>query len=318
MHKPDEALALLRTDDVRTALGAFGAFHEALILDYAGRTKDAEEAYANAVTASQGRSVRVLEAFGNFLTREGKNDEAIKLYNTYLSLVPGHPVIAAALAHAKASHRAAPAIVRSPAEGVAEALYGIAVVLAGEQSVDLPIVYTQLALYLRPDLSPGYALLGDLYEQQENWEKAVDAFSKIPSSADVAELAAISIARDMARMDKTGQAIDSLRNWAHKDPSSVDVQVTLGDLYRAEEKWDLAASAYDTALKAMPADDDNRWQIIYAKGISLERSGKWDQAEPLLQQALKLRPNQPQDSQLSRLFVDRPWREAERGAVADR
>jgi tetratricopeptide (TPR) repeat protein len=294
MGKTDAALALMRTEDVKKALGAFGAFHEALILDYAGRTKDAELAYANAVTASQGRSVRVLEAFGSFLEREGKKDEAVKLYKTYLSLVPGHPVIEAALAHAQARRRPAPALVKSPAEGVAEALYGVAVVFAGEQSVDLPIVYTQLALYLEPDLSPGYALLGDLYEQQENWQKAVEAFDKIPPSAAVAELAAVSIARDMSRLDKTDAAISLLHGWTQKDPKSVDLQVTLGDLYRAEEKWGPAAAAYDAALKLMPANDDSRWQIIYAKGISLERGGHWDQAEPLLQQALKLQPNQPQ------------------------
>ncbi|MFZ1988468.1 MAG: tetratricopeptide repeat protein [Alphaproteobacteria bacterium] len=317
--RTDEALALMRTDEVKNALGAFGSFHEAMILDYAGRKTDAEAAYAAAVSASQGRSVRVLEAFGSLLEREGKRDEAIKLYNTYLSLVPDHPVMVAALDHAKAHGRPAPPLVKSPAEGAAEALYGIAVVLAGEQAVELPIVYTQLALYLAPDLAPGHALLGDLYEQQNNWEKAVASFSRIPPGAPVAELAAISIARDLSRLDKTEQGITLLKTWAQKDPKSVDIQVTLGDLYRAQEKWDLAATCYDAALKSMVKDDPRSWEIIYAKGISLERGGKWDQAEPLLQQALKLQPDQPQVlNYLGYSWIDRGEKLKEALSLIDR
>ncbi|HXZ67804.1 MAG TPA: tetratricopeptide repeat protein [Alphaproteobacteria bacterium] len=316
--RTDEALALMRTDDVKTALGAFGSFHEAMILDYAGRKKDAEAAYAAAVSASQGKSVRVLEAFGSLLEREGKRGEAIKLYNTYLSLVPDHPVIVAALDRAK---RGQPAtrLVKSPAEGAAEALYGLAVVLAGEQTIELPIVYTQLALYLAPDLAPGHALLGDLYEQQNNWEKAVASFSQISPGAPVAELAAVSIARDLSRLDKTAEGIALLKTWAQKDPQSVDIQVTLGDLYRAQEKWDLAAACYDAALKFLPQSDPRSWQIIYAKGISLERGGKWDQAEPLLQQALKLQPDQPQVlNYLGYSWIDRGEKLKEALSLIDR
>jgi len=293
LGKIDDGLALMRTNNAREALGAFGLYHEALILEYAHRNAEAERAYAGALKESEGQSVRVLEAFGRFLEREGKTADAIKLYDTYLQVVPGHPVITAALARATRGGKP-DALVPTPADGAAEALYGLSVVLASEHAIDLPIVYNQLALYLRPGLEPANALLGDLYEQQENWAQAIAAFQRIPDRSPVAQLAAVSIARDLARVDKTDDAIALLKKWIGRGASDADTYVTLGDLYRTQEKWDLAADAYDKALKATAPDDPAAWQIIYAKGISLERAGKWDQAEPLLQQALKLQPDQPQ------------------------
>src|SRR5262249_10967979 len=139
-------------------------------LEYAGRNDTAEVAYAAALQTSGGRSVRVLEGFGRFLEREGKPDAAVKLYQAYLTLMPGHPVVVDALARAEKHAKKPAPLVASPAEGAAESLYGVSIVLAGEHAIDVPVIYTQIALYLAPNHDPAHALLGDLYEQQEDWE----------------------------------------------------------------------------------------------------------------------------------------------------
>ena len=69
----------------------------------------------------------------------------------------------------------------------------------------------------------------------------------------------------------------------------------------------------------MAQDDPRSWQIIYAKGISLERGGKWEQAEPLLQQALKLQPDQPQVlNYLGYSWIDRGEKLKEALSLIDR
>jgi tetratricopeptide (TPR) repeat protein len=290
--KTDDGLKLLRGESVRSALGAFGLYHEALLLDLAGRKDAADKAYSAAAKASHGGSERLVEAYGGFLQRTGQRDRAIKLYTKFLAAVPDYPGVVEALDRAKAGRPAPRRLVANAAQGTAEALYGLAAVLANQRAVDLPIVYDQLALYLRPDLTSGLALLGELYERQENWSDAIAAYRSIPERSPLARLAAVSIARNLARMDKDDEAIKLMKKWAAKG-DDVDVLVTLGDLHRSEKQWGPAAEAYAKALSIYPKDRPGRWQIIYARAIALERGGEWSKAEPMFRDVLKLEPNQP-------------------------
>ncbi len=287
-----EARAILASDSARKNLGAFALYHEALLLDFAGRDQEADKAYATAILAADGRSARLLEAYGKFLQRSGRTSDAVRLYETYLQAVPNNPMVESLLASARGSGADKRALVATPVEGAAEALYGIAVVLAGERSTELPLVYLQLALYLRPDLDIGLALRGELYEAQEEWAKAVASFGAIPTGSPLEPYAAVTAARDLARLDRYEDAALILAARVKDDPSDVEALVALGDLARAQEKWSDAAAAYGRALDAAGAGGD-RWQILYAKGVSLERAGHWDQAETLLQEALALQPGQP-------------------------
>jgi Flp pilus assembly protein TadD len=150
----------------------------------------------------------------------------------------------------------------------------------------------QLALYLRPGLDIGLALRGELFEAEENWSGAAKSFSAVSPHSPLAAFAAVSRARDLARLERFDEATALMRVSVKTDPNDVDALVALGDLYRAQEKWRDAAATYGRALNVTGADQ--QWQILYARGVALERSGDWPQAEALLQKALVLQPDQPQ------------------------
>ena len=67
----------------------------------------------------------------------------------------------------------------------------------------------------------------------------------------------------------------------------------LGDILRGRSRWADAARAYDEAIARagvpIPAD----WSLFYARGIALERSNRWPQAEADFRRALELSPEQP-------------------------
>ena len=44
----------------------------------------------------------------------------------------------------------------------------------------------------------------------------------------------------------------------------------------------------------MPSARTDQWFVHYARGISHERQGEWDQAEADFRRALELNPDQPQ------------------------
>ena len=113
--------ALNALDSLSTQRGVDGLrlMHRALILDYAGRDKDADEAYKQAV-AVMGTGPRAADAYGRFLVRHGRADEARALYQRMLKDNPGNPVAQSALRDIAAKKTPQP-LVGSPAEGVSEA-----------------------------------------------------------------------------------------------------------------------------------------------------------------------------------------------------
>ncbi len=288
----DQAVALLTSDSAKNNLGPFAAFHQALVLEYAGRTADADKAYSTALSGAEGKSVRLVEAYGRFLQRNNRTPEAIKLYEANISVMPDNPVVSTLLARAKAGKADTRPFIANPAEGAAEALYGIAVVLSGEHSAELPLVYVQLALYLHPHLDIGLALRGELSEAEEDWDGAAKSFAEIPPDSALAPYATVSLARDLAHLERYSEAEALLTARLKKAPDDVDALVTLGDINRSQEKWNDAAATYGKALAV--AGQDQQWQILYARGVSLERAGNWPEAESLLQKALVLQPGQPQ------------------------
>jgi tetratricopeptide (TPR) repeat protein len=290
----DKAIALLGTDQVRASLGAFALYHQALIFDYAGRVADADRTYGDAILAAEGHSVRLLEAYGRYLTRHDRLDDAIKLYQTYLDATPTNPIVQNLLATTRSGKVDKRAMVATPAEGAAEAVYGVAVVLAGERTPELPLVYAQLAVYLRPNLDLALALRGELYEAVEEWSLAAESYSAISDASPLKPYATISIVHDLSRLERYKEATALIKARISTEPGDVGALVALGDLYRAQEKWTDAADTYARALDVERIDDKGQWQILYARGVALERAGEWSEAEGLLKKAIEIDPGQPQ------------------------
>ena len=72
------------------------------------------------------------------------------------------------------------------------------------------------------------------------------------------------------------------------------VHLTLGDFYRADERYAEAVKAYDKAISLYEDPQDARWFAYYTRGIAYERLGEWDNAEADFRKALELSPGQPQ------------------------
>ena len=130
--KGDTAASLQALSFLATQQGVQGLylFHKALLLDYAD-SKDADAAYQEAVTAL-GTSARLVEAYGRYLERHNRVADARKLYQRAVADNPDQPTPAAALKRA-GSGRMPDKLVATPAQGVAESLFGIAASLTERQ-----------------------------------------------------------------------------------------------------------------------------------------------------------------------------------------
>src|SRR2546430_12355002 len=150
MANPAEAKQA--TDSIDKLAGAewyaiFKELHSALIFDVAGQKKDAAKHFERSYKLDP-TALRVVQAYGSFLARQGNTADALKVFAAFDEALPRHPLIVEAINELKAGKKL-PLMVDTPQAGAAEVLYGLGAAL-GRGGEDLGLIYLQLALYLAP------------------------------------------------------------------------------------------------------------------------------------------------------------------------
>lgn len=280
-------LAALRAQD---GADAMGLFHLALLSDYLGETDLADTSYRTVM--GSGAAPRVIDAYGRFLERNGRTQDANKLYTKYIAESGVSQIARAGLARLKTGTKP-DALVTKPEDGAAEALFGIASALTDQSSVDVSILYLRLALYLRPNLDLGAVFLADRLEGLQKYEDAIAVYRAIDKSSAYYKVARVEIALDEARMEKNDAAIAELKALTAADPTNLEAWTALGDTYRSTQKFAEAAAAYDHAIALLSPASAKDWPIYFARAVSEEGAKNWNAAEVDLKKALQLAPNEP-------------------------
>jgi tetratricopeptide (TPR) repeat protein len=290
--RTDAALTSLSEITAEGGTLALQAYHRALVLDLAGRDGDSDAAYRQAL-AQTPNSPRMVEAYGRFLERTGRVADARSLYAKYTTDSALGPVVALAITRIGAGSRP-DRLVASAEQGAAEALFGIAASLSDDASTDVAVLYLRCALYLSPNFDLAKIVLADRFEALKKYEDAIAVYRSISSVSPYAFAAAVQVAADEGSVGRKDQAMQQLAALSAQKPNDITTWTALGDAYRSAEKYDQATDAYDHAISLLPSVVAKDWPLFYARGVTEERSHKWDAAERDLQQALKLSPDQPQ------------------------
>lgn len=289
MRDTDGALNALDSLSMQRGVDGLRLMHRALIMDFGGRDKDADDAYKQAI-AVMGTGPRAADAYGRFLLRHGRPEEAKILYERALKDNPGNPVAERALREIAAKRTPGP-LITSPAEGVAEALFGIAASLNDQRSADVAILYLNLTLYLRSDFDLSRVLLASRYEAMNKFEMANGLYARIHPASPYYAMTQVQAAINDGRQGQPMAGIQKMKALAVSQPQETDVWTALGDLLRSSDQYTEAASAYDRAITGTPQGDRRLTNLYYARGVSLERSNRWQDAERDFRAALKLNPD---------------------------
>ena len=239
------ALKALDRLDSNESFANFKTFHAALIADYLGNAIRAEASYRKAYEEASS-SLRIVQAYGNFLERNGRAAEAQKIYRAFLDN-DENPLILAALDSSLKNVKPQP-FIPSPGAGAAEALFSLATSMTDEQSIDVALLYTRLGLSVGADKPVMYTLLGDTYEDMKRYDKALEAYGQVPADSPLRSNAEMEIAVSLQRLDRKDEALDKLKQLIAREPKNYDAIVTLGNLYRNNEDYANAAKIYDDAI----------------------------------------------------------------------
>ncbi len=288
---PDAALARLAPIAEMKGLAALYHMHAGLLNDFAGRPAEAEKSYLAALAAAAEPSLRMHEIAGNFYQRQGRAADARALYEKLAAAAErmwADPLLAALDGGATAA-----ATVPDAASGVAEALFGVATLLYQERVAESALLYTRLALHLRPRQPIVLSLLADILSYLGRGEEAVAAYRQLPPATAYGWQARRKVAELLDDLGRAEEAIAELRAMAGERPERTDAPIALGNVLRAHERFREAAEAYDLAVARLGQPRAEHWSLFYFRGIARERNKEWALAEPDFLKALELVPEQP-------------------------
>jgi tetratricopeptide (TPR) repeat protein len=269
----------------------FKDLHAGMILDLAGHRKDAgkrlERAYRLDPTA-----LRVAEAYGGYLSRIGRKDEALKVFAAFDEALPRHPLVTEAIDALNAGKKL-PLLADTLQAGAAEVLYGLGAALGRRGGEDLGLIYLQLALYLAPSHSLALLSLADLYEGMKKPEQAIDTYQRMPLASPLQRNAQVQTAINLDALDRTEEAKANLEKLIAASPTDLEAIMALGNILRGRKQFADCADVYSKGVDTITKDEKANWVIYYFRGICYERSKHWPKAELDLKKSLELFPDQP-------------------------
>jgi tetratricopeptide (TPR) repeat protein len=269
----------------------FKELHAGMILDAAGQKKEAgkrlERAYKLDATA-----LRVVQAYGSWLSRQGNAEEALKVFKAFDEVLPRHPLITESIEAIKAK-RKLPPLADTPQVGAAEVLYGLGAALGRRGGEDLGLIYLQLSLYLAPSHPMALLSLADLYEAVKKPELAIKTYDRVPANTPLHRNAQIQRALDLDSIDRTDEAKADLQKLIAGNPSDLEAIMALGNIQRGRKQFAECAETYSKGIDTIAKPEKANWVIYYFRGICLERAKQWPKAEADLKKALELFPDQP-------------------------
>ncbi len=267
----------------------FKDLHAGLILDASNQRRDAgkrfERAYKLDATA-----LRVVQAYGSWLARQGRRDEAAKVYGTFDEALPRHPLIIEAMDSIKAGRRVAP-LADNPQTGAAEVLYGLGAALGRRGGEDLALIYLQLALYLQPTHQMALLSVADVYETVKKPELAIKTYERVPANSPLQRNAQIQRALNLDTLERTEEARGFLEKIIAEDPLDREASMALGNVLRGRKLYAECAEVYSKVIATIAKADKPHWVVFYFRGICHERSKQWEKAEADLKKALELSPD---------------------------
>ena len=236
-------------------------FQLALLYDYAGKADKAQQYYDKALGDSGQLNWRLTEAVANFDERHGRDAEAKALYQRFVQQNSASD-LALSVAAARPAGRPQP-IIRSPADGLAEALFDLASVLNQAETIDLALVYNRFALAVRPQFPLAQLLLADILSAQNKPEQSLAVLAEIPPGSPYSWSARLRSAVNLDTLERSDEAIAQLKAMAADDTKLIGAQVELGDMLREKKRFGEAVEAYDAAVRRAAATGlPERWMLF--------------------------------------------------------
>lgn len=290
----DVALNILDSKDASPIVSnTFIQLQQALLLSMSGNEEEAAEIFTKLTNGSVILPYNIAKSAANFYQSINKWDEASRIYALYQKQHPAMPHFS------NYSSKIANKInnglyIKNPIGGMAEIMKEMTRLLFSNQLYDEGLVYLQLALMLQPTDNEAIMLLANYYEERSNFSKAIESYNNITTDSDFYVASQVNKAENLYKTNAKQEARKLLLKITESITEKYIPLVTLADLLRRDNQYKDAIKIYDRVLENIDQKNPASWAIFFARGMCYERISQWKKAEPDLQAALKLNPDQPE------------------------
>ena len=260
----------------------FGLLGQSHLFERAKRYDEAETDFKLLAGGETPSSLSAL-AYGGFLERRGRRADAATIYSKALGDQAFDSQMKAALQRAQ-SGRGRPPAVPTLKQGAAQAVMAPAIVISGAKQNQMALAYLRLALRLDPNLNSAWLMVGDLLQESGDREGARQAYGMAKSGSPEYLAAQSKLAWSYQAAHDPTTALAMAKALASKgDP---DAKLTFSDILRSNGKYEESAQVLTEVMGPTPD-----WHLLYARGVSYDRAGRWAEGEADLLSALKQQPD---------------------------
>ena len=282
----DAGLALPASEG-NAAVALFAQANQALLYERAGRKADAALLYQALIAADQGGNYLTL-AYGAFLERQGQRQEAKDIYQASLLGDPQNHIAREALSRLQARKPAPPlASIRQTAASI---MLASAMASSNQRQQQASLVFAQLALRLDPKRDETILMAGELLGMNKDLDGARSMFSRIPVKSPQYVQARARLVWSLNQAGDTQEAIAMARDTVAKRPDDVLALSTLADILRVNSMFE---ESIITVNQVIAKKTEPSWGDYFSRGMSLDRAGRWPEAQKDLKKALEMNPNEP-------------------------
>ncbi len=287
--KAEQALETLLKDE---RLNPLATEHIAYMQDYLGNYEAARAHYESIIDGNKAGSVQPIIALGYMLLRQQKQTEALTLLANQTQKYSSHRyLLRESFRLSKGEEPMQKAA--DPVGAAGLIFFRLATEFAQNNSPQSAIIYLRMASYLSPEVHDTHILLGNLFDQAGYPDEASASFNVIPADS---PLRAFADARKIDVYRNNGQlnvAEALIRKQLITTPNNIMLQASLGDIMQQNRDYEGSLYYYDKVIASLQTPRAQNWDLYFARGISYEQLGKWEQAEADMLQALRLNPDQP-------------------------
>lgn len=296
VNETDAAIEALSVLSDQQGFSRLRRLHEALIFAHGGRFAEAEASLTEADEDILDLPFRIVRAMARIYSLQGREDGARELLDRYVERHGDSPALTAQIEQFSAERPSGEENVIRPASAVSDGFYHLASGLRSsvQRSTDsVVLVYAHLSAMLDEEFDLPLLLIGELLEDRERHEEAIDVLRRVDSSSIYYWDARLRIADNLVDLNRDKAATDLLEAMAAERPESTEPLVKLGYLLRSRQRYLDEVDVYDRAISRIGEPQREHWLLFYNRGIAYERSKQWPPAEKDFLKALELKPDDP-------------------------